>query len=88
MAAVFSLSMYTPEETLFTGDVVSVIVPSVDGSMGVLAHHTPIVALLAGGPITIKDARGQTKVFQARGTGCFEVAHNAATILLENVEAV
>ena len=87
MAAVFSLSMYTPEETLFSGNVTSVIVPSVDGYMGILAHHTAIVALLAGGQITVKDAQGQPKIFRARGTGCLEVSHNAATILLESVEA-
>ena len=39
--ATFPFELVSPERILFSGDVVSVIVPSVEGEMTVLAGHAP-----------------------------------------------
>jgi len=48
------LDIVTPEGSLFTGEVNSIIVPGVNGEFEMLNNHAPIVALLQQGKIRIK----------------------------------
>jgi len=47
------LEIVTPEATLFTGDVVSVSVPGVNGEFEMLNNHAPTVSLLKEGHVKI-----------------------------------
>ena len=47
------LEIVSPEDTLFSGEVESVIVPGTTGSFQMLNNHAPIVSTLKEGIVTI-----------------------------------
>ena len=47
------LEIVSPERTLLTADVESVIVPGADGSFQMLDNHAPIVSTLISGTVKI-----------------------------------
>ena len=47
------LEIVSPERTLLTADVESVIVPGTDGSFQMLDNHAPIVTTLISGTVKI-----------------------------------
>ena len=47
------LEIVSPEATLFSGEVESVIVPGTSGSFQMLNNHAPIVSTLKEGTVTI-----------------------------------
>ena len=47
------LEIVSPERTLLTADVKSVIVPGTDGSFQMLDNHAPIVSTLISGTVKI-----------------------------------
>jgi F-type H+-transporting ATPase subunit epsilon len=51
--ATFQVSLVSPEKVLFSDQVDQVDLPGVEGDFGVLAGHTPIVAMLRPGIVTI-----------------------------------
>ena len=48
------LEIVTPEETLLSSEVKSVVVPGVNGSFEMLDNHAPIVSLLQEGFVKIQ----------------------------------
>jgi len=51
----FLLEIITPERSFFTGQAEQVIVTGLDGEIGVLKGHTPMVASLGIGEVRIKQ---------------------------------
>jgi len=49
-----SLNIITPEETVFSGELESVVLPVLGGYMEVLANHAPCIAVFTNGSIKIK----------------------------------
>lgn len=84
MASEFHLSVLTPERTVFEGTVEYVQVPGSQGSMGVLAHHAPLVTALATGELMLRRAGGLEERMLVSG-GFFEVSANRATVLADQV---
>ena len=84
MAATFTLSVLTPERSVFEGTVEYVQVPGTEGYLGVLANHASLVTALAPGTLTVRKADGVTEQFAVAG-GFFEVSKNQATVLADAV---
>ena len=84
MAALFKLSILTPDRTVFEGDVQYVEAPGTEGYFGVLAHHAALVTALATGTLTVRGATGAEERWHVAG-GFFEVSNNAATVLADAV---
>ena len=80
--ATFKFELVSPERILFSGDVVSVIVPSVEGEMTVLAGHAPLVATLKAGVVFVQTTESNGKEFFING-GLVEVNQASTTILAE-----
>lgn len=80
--ATFKFELVSPERILFSGDVVSVIVPSVEGEMTVLAGHAPLVATLKAGIVFVQTTESNGKEFFING-GLVEVNQASTTILAE-----
>lgn len=80
----FGLSIVAPEGVVAERKAVSIVVPSETGYLGVLANHAPLVANLAAGEITLKDASGKTEVFRSKGKGFVEVLNNEVVIILRS----
>lgn len=80
----FHVEIITPERVRFGGDAVMLSVPGVEGQMGLLAHHAPILALLQPGRLTLQT-REQT-VNMAVGSGFVKMSNNRAVCLVEFAE--
>lgn len=50
----FRLKIATPENIIFNENIDMVIVRTVDGDIGIMDRHTPLVSLLGKGKIKIK----------------------------------
>ncbi len=72
----------TPEGVIFDGRVERVIVPGVEGELGVLARHAPLVARLKIGAVTLKFSDGSSRDF-AINEGYFKVQRDLAQVLVE-----
>lgn len=81
----FKLEIVTPEQMLLQQDVSSIVVPGVEGSLGVLADHAPLMAELDAGVVQVKDAAGSTTTLAVSG-GFMEVSSNTARILADTAE--
>ena len=74
------LEVITPERTLFSQDVVSVVIPGALGDFSALPGHAPFVSLLRPGVITVLGPlSGGTKIFVSGGFA--EVSQKTCVIL-------
>ncbi len=85
MEKLFHVNILTPEQKIFEGEAVSLIVPAELGYLGVLANHAPLVANLVPGKIIYRDAQAAGTIINNNGKGILEVAGNKATILLDTI---
>jgi len=83
MANQFDLTIITPKETIYQGKAESLVLPSENGYLGVLANHAPLMANVVKGEIAlIVDRNQETLNFQIKATGFIEVYDNKVTLLL------
>jgi F-type H+-transporting ATPase subunit epsilon len=87
---VFHLSIVTAEQTIYDGDIQSLVAPAVDGEIGILTNHHPIVTKLGPGGIKITKADNSEEMLFSSG-GYLEFNDNKAIILsdvIENIDAI
>jgi len=84
MAGSFYLKIITPERKFFQGDVETVTVQGIDGELGILKGHAPMVACLEIGLIRIKQ-NGEWKE-AAASEGFLEVRPDRTISLAQAVE--
>ncbi|MEX0709745.1 MAG: F0F1 ATP synthase subunit epsilon [Chloroflexota bacterium] len=53
------LEIVSPERRAFSEEVESVVVPGIDGELGILPHHTRLISALGTGELRIKRAGGE-----------------------------
>jgi len=76
----FHLEIITPQRQALSEEVDSVIVPTTNGLVGILAHHQPLFSALTEGEIKITN--GSKEYFLAIGGGFMEVTHEKVYILV------
>ena len=77
-----------PAAKLFSADASLVVVPGVEGEMGFLKGHVPLVSLLADGVVRIQaENGGETKRFALQG-GYVQVTGQKVIILADRAAAV
>ena len=81
----FKLEIVTPERVVLAQDIVSLVVPGAEGSLGVMANHAPLMAELAIGEIWFRDAEGRENHLATSG-GFMEVGENTVRILADTAE--
>jgi F-type H+-transporting ATPase subunit epsilon len=74
------------DRIVFQGDVDIVNLPGVEGDMGILPNHSPVLALLRFGVITVKTKTDE-QFFTVAG-GVAEVQPDQVTILADAAENV
>lgn len=74
------------DRTVFEGDVDIVVLPGMDGEMGVLPHHAPLLTTLKFGLIKIRR-QGHEEVFTVAG-GVAEIQPSIVTVLADAAENV
>lgn len=81
----FRLSIVTPEQVFFEGEIKSLIVPGSEGYIGILSHHAPIISALKPGKIEYRDFEDKITIVSV-SKGFLEVSGNIATILCDAAE--
>ncbi|TVR40406.1 MAG: ATP synthase F1 subunit epsilon [Cryomorphaceae bacterium] len=76
------LEIIKPESKVFEGEASSVVLPGIDGSLGILNNHAPLITTLRAGTIEVKTAEGKQHSFEVKG-GTIEMLNNKLTVLAE-----
>lgn len=76
----------TQDRVLYEGDVDVVVAPGVEGEIGVLPHHAPLLTALDFGILRLRQA-GEEEVFAIAG-GVMEVRPDIVTVLADVGEHV
>ena len=80
----FSVNIVTPDGKVYDGEVEMVSVRTVEGELGILPKHIPLVAPLTVGAVRLK--KGSTVEKVAVSGGFVEVRPEQVTILAEAAE--
>jgi len=78
------LEIFTPDKTVFQGEVVSATFPGSDGSFQVLNNHAAMVSALGTGTLKYKDKEEVETELQIEG-GVVEVLSNKVIVLAERL---
>jgi len=81
MADTLTFSLVSPERELFSGQVDQVDLPGSEGDLGVLPNHSPLMAAIRTGAITVY-ANGTEEKFFVEG-GFADVTPAGLTVLAE-----
>ena len=84
MAMPMMLEIITAERQVYGEEVDMVIVPGIDGQLGILPHHAPLMTVLQPGEITIR--KGGSDDYLAVTGGFLEVLGNRVSILADAAE--
>jgi F-type H+-transporting ATPase subunit epsilon len=78
----FPVEVLTPEGEVFNDEVEMVSTRTATGSIGILANHTPLLAMLD--PTELRLYRSETEIVRfAQGEGYLQVADSRVLILVE-----
>ena len=77
-----NLEIVTPDRLLFSGDVNSVTVPGIEGYLGILPGHAPLLSELQVGVITFNKGTDEFHYFC--GWGFVEVLPQRVSVLVES----
>ena len=75
------LEIVTPEAKSFSGEVDMVVLPGVEGELGILPMHVPLMTQLMPGEVRILQDGKQTELVV--GTGFVEVSQTHVSILTD-----
>ena len=67
MADKLTFSLVSPETELFSGDVDQVNIPGSEGDLGILPNHSPLMAAIRTGAITVYADGEETQYFVQGG---------------------
>ena len=60
-----TISVLTPDRTIFTGQISSVALPGVGGSFQLLENHAPLVSALSAGKVSLQTGNGPYAFYDA-----------------------
>ena len=79
------VEIVTPSRQLYSGAVQMVTLPGVEGEMGVLAGHAPLLTTLNIGEITLHSADGEAEYIAVSG-GVVEVLPDKVIVMARSAE--
>ncbi|MGD9142868.1 MAG: F0F1 ATP synthase subunit epsilon [Dehalococcoidia bacterium] len=82
--ASIKLEIVTAERVVYTEDVDIVLAPGVEGQLGILPHHAPLMTILQSGEILAR--RGTEEDIMAISGGFLEVRPDRVIILADSAE--
>lgn len=81
MAGTLRLEIVTPEARAYSDDVELVVLPAVEGEMGVYPNHIPLITQLKPGELVVTQNGKQTAL--AVGEGFVEVTGTKVSVLVD-----
>lgn len=82
MSKKLKVNVVNAEESLFSGEAEFVALPGIEGELGILPGHTPLITLIRPGLVRIrKEGQGEDEFFVAGGV--LEVQPNNVIVLAD-----
>jgi F-type H+-transporting ATPase subunit epsilon len=78
------LDIVTAEQSVYSDDVDIVIAPGVEGQLGILPHHTPLMTMLQPGELIAR--KGKEEFSLAVSGGFLEVRPERVIVLADSAE--
>lgn len=79
----FPAEVLTPEGEVFSGEIEMLSTFTADGSIGILANHQPLLAILPAGA-ELRLYRSETDILRLKqGEGYLQFTDNRAVVLLQ-----
>jgi len=79
------LDIVTAEGSVYSGEVNAISAPGIEGELGILSYHAPLLTLLQPGELRIQ-IKGEEDLYLAVGGGFLEVMSNGVIVLADTVE--
>jgi len=83
--AELNVDLVAADRKIWSGTATMVIARTLDGELGILPGHVPVLGVLETGPVRVKTTDGETIVAAVHG-GFLSVADNVVSILAEVAE--
>ncbi|TFD52975.1 F0F1 ATP synthase subunit epsilon [Cryobacterium sp. Hh11] len=87
MAKSLSVSVVSADQQVWTGEATMVVAKTVEGEIGILAGHEPMLAILAVGDVRLTLADGSKVVAKAED-GFLSVDNDIVTVVARKAELV
>lgn len=81
-----SVDIVAPDRLLWKGEASFVSAPTVEGSIGLLPGHVPILSVLRAGTVKVVEQDGEERYVDVSG-GFISFDHDMVTIVAAPVEA-
>ena len=78
------LDIVTPEEAIFSDEINMLVAPGIEGELGILPHHAPLMTVLGIGELIIRN--GNDEQYLAIGGGYLEVQPDRVIVLADAAE--
>ena len=78
------LDIVTAERVVYSEDVDMVVAPGVEGQLGILPHHAPLMTTLQAGELQVR--KGKEEFFLAVSGGFLEVRPDRVIVLADAAE--
>lgn len=75
------LEIVTPEKEVFSDEVDTCVLPGIDGEMGILPSHAPLVTIITPGELSY--TKGGETMFLAIGEGFIEVGPDVVSVMTD-----
>ncbi|MGE5601945.1 MAG: ATP synthase F1 subunit epsilon [Nitrososphaerales archaeon] len=83
--ATVRLDFVSQDHMVFSGEVNEILAPGIEGELGILPRHAPMITVLSPGEVQVKR-EGQEDLFFAVSGGWMEVLPTQVTILARTAE--
>lgn len=84
MADPLQIELVSADRVVWSGQASEVLARTVEGDLGVLADHAPLLSLLVPGVVVITPLEGEDPIKAAVSEGFISVASNRVSILSED----
>ena len=81
------VELVSAEKAVWSGEAKMVVAKTVEGEIGLLAGHEPMLAILASGEVRITLPEGE-KILANATDGFLSVENNVVTIVARNAQLV
>jgi F-type H+-transporting ATPase subunit epsilon len=86
MARTLLCEIVTPEKIVYTNEVEMVIAPTLDGEIGILPLHAPLVTVLRAGELRVRYNDGKDVEWFAVSGGYLQVYNDKVIVLADAAE--
>lgn len=85
MSAAFTVHILAADHVFYEGPCESIIIPTTNGQLGILAHHSNLIAAIVPGKLSFRIPGCQTWI-AAVSEGLVKVENNDVLVLVDSAE--